>query len=145
MGRKQRIGNEVTDRARVQEFGFVPIFHFLVPSSLFPVLVKSILLLLQVRFIYCRLFARYLLQSLQSPNTDQGPSKGMNLFKQVSLPRLAELFVWLTAGCFSTCSKVSFQTWLNKFENRIFAQRMCSRNKMCTGHDVVFNSLCLHI
>lgn len=69
----------------------------------------------------------------------------MNLFKQVSLPRLAELFVWLTAECFSTCSKVSFQTWQNKFENGIFAQRMCSRNKMCTGHAVVFNSLCLHI
>ena len=46
MGRKQRIGNEVTDRARVQELGFVPIFHFLVPRSPFPVLVKSILLLL---------------------------------------------------------------------------------------------------
>ena len=46
MGRKQRIGNEVTDRARVQELGFVAIFHFLVPRSLFPVLVKSILLLL---------------------------------------------------------------------------------------------------
>ena len=46
MGRKQRIGNEVTDRARVQELGFVPIFHFLVPRSLFRVLVKSILLLL---------------------------------------------------------------------------------------------------
>ena len=45
-GKKQRIGNEVTDRARVQELGFVPIFHFLVPHSLFPVLVKSILLLL---------------------------------------------------------------------------------------------------
>ena len=46
MRRKQRIGNEVTDRARVQELGFVPIFHFLVSHSLFPVLVKSILLLL---------------------------------------------------------------------------------------------------
>ena len=46
MGRKQRIGNEVTDRARVQDLGFVPIFHFLVPRSLFLVLVKSILLLL---------------------------------------------------------------------------------------------------
>ena len=46
MGRKQRIGNEVTDRARVQEFGFVPIFHFPVPRSLFLVLVKFILLLL---------------------------------------------------------------------------------------------------
>ena len=46
MGRKQRIGNEFTDRARVQELGFVPTFHFLVPRSLFPVLVKSILLLL---------------------------------------------------------------------------------------------------
>ena len=46
MGRKQRIGNEVTDMARVQELGFVPIFHFLVARSLFPVLVKSVLLLL---------------------------------------------------------------------------------------------------
>ena len=46
MGRKERTGNEVTDRARVQELGFVPIFHFLVPRSLFPILVKSILLLL---------------------------------------------------------------------------------------------------
>ena len=42
MGRKQRIGNEVTDRARVQELGFVPLsvprfskIHFVTTLGLF--------------------------------------------------------------------------------------------------------------
>ena len=44
MGTKQRIGNEVTDRAGVQVRLF-PIFHFLVRCSPFPVSRSSFLLL----------------------------------------------------------------------------------------------------